>query len=194
MIGESYFPLIAGQSSTYSVQLIEYKITGEVDSTSYMLREVVADTFTNEAGEKIFILNRYKRSLSDDAYSIDSVWSIRRTNNQIIKVENNIPFVKLTFPVRESTTWDGNIFNTKEEEIYSVSFEQDSAFGDVLRVLHSSIDDTIVFQDQRFERYANELGLVEKSMKVINYCTEAQCFGTGQIDYGFIYNQKIVTE
>ena len=97
------------------------------------------------------------------------MWSVRRTPNQAIVTENNIPFVKIGFPVRDGLTWDGNVLNIMDEETYSIDgigiplTTENNTFNTTLNVIHSDVQDTIIRFDQRSVRHHRLLVPVRRS-------------------------------
>ena len=155
------------------------------------------DAFLNAEGDSTYILHRSILDTISGEFELDSVWSVRRTPNQAIIVENNTPFVKMGFPVSEGLAWDGNVLNTMEEQIYTLDelgnelVFGNMVFGNTLRVVQSDVQDTIIRFDQKFDYYALNVGLVRKTNLILNYCSTVDCLGQGIVESGLELHQEL---
>lgn len=205
--GENYYPLDTGMFNTYSVRNIEYTIGNAPDTTYYQLKEVVADTFIDIENQLAYRIERYIRymrqqiadtqNLSSD-WEIDSVWYVKADNQRIVKYENNIPYVKLSFPLAEGKTWDGNLMNAQDVLNYKVQ-DYDEAltlkgkhFHNTLSVIQRADTASIIERNFSREIYARNTGLIKKVKQRLTYCqpTEPDC--NGQIQYGTDYQQVLI--
>ncbi len=187
--GYEYFPLEIGQYRHYDVTEIIYTSQGG-DTSVYQLREYIIDTIHGGA-EVTFLIERSKRSNGQNAWQVDSVWSARRTNDHAVVIENNVPLLKVSFPVQDSLTWNGNSFNSKDPDQYQMFLlPSDTSANELLQVTISDIPENLVLQDQRYEYYMKSIGLIEKDYVTLNFCTTG-CEFTGQILSGRILKQKI---
>ncbi len=192
-IGFNYFPLEIGDYRIYQIQQIEYSLFAATDTTHYQLKELVVDTFSTQS-ELNYILHRFKRDLSTDKWQLDSVWTSRRTQNHAIVVENNIPFVKMVFPIRLDKVWDGNLFNSSPPDEYQITEISGSmetpagTFVDNLTVFENNDRDTLIYQDIRQSIYALNVGLIYKNSSILDFCnTDPDCLGT--LEFGIKFDQ-----
>lgn len=189
-VGYNYFPVDSGFARTYNVVEILHLLTGETDTSNYQIRELVAGSFEGSGGETVYLLNRLRREDQGGNWELDSIWSVRRNATQAVQTENNIPLLKMVFPVRENRTWDGNSLNGKDIDEYLMSevdqpFQVDSLdFDQTLTVIQSEILDTIVFQDYRVEIYARDIGMIFKESIILDFCSDPECIGQGIIEKG----------
>lgn len=194
--GYDYYPTSSGAERIYDVEEINFDLFGP-DTSRYFLREYISDSILSDQVSITYVLKREKRTSELEEWESDSLWSVRKTESYVIVTENNLPLVKLSFPVSEGRTWDGNAFNSLQEEGYryeTVSQESvDSLFtsNEVIRVVISDVEKNLVSQDQRSEVYAKGIGLVEKNYIAINFCT-VDCDSVGQVQSGRILNQVLV--
>lgn len=196
--GYNFYPAIIGNYREYKVHQIKYSILEKPDTIQYFLKEQVTDTFTNQAGDITFILNRYKKTHDTLTWDLDSVWTSTKSFTNVVAIENNVPYVKLVFPVMDQKQWDGNAFNIKSKELYTYenTFETIS-LGDEsytsLKVVHNNNPDTIVTTDVRNEIYAENIGLIYKESIILHYCTDNECLGKKIIERGSEYRQEIMS-
>jgi hypothetical protein len=195
-LGYVYFPLEIGNYVVYAVEEKNYTIL-DSNRVFYQLKEVVADTFTNLSGQKQFVLERYRRNNELENWRIDSVWSALRTGSQAIKFENNIPYIKLVFPVERNSSWNGNAYNDKGERTFRISeFRRSRRYGDIqlpntVKVLMGN-DSSLVTQVKREEIFAENIGLVFMERINVRFKSDAVNLGKGLIESGKIEKFTII--
>lgn len=195
-VGFDYFPLEIGAYRTYQINKITYFLLLPTDTAEYQLKELVADTF-NTKQELSYVLHRFTRETSENPWKLDSVWTARRNANHAIVVENNVPYLKIVFPVWENKVWDGNLFNTladDEYEITEIGGEFDTPagrFSDILTVFEHNDPDTLIFQDIRQSVYGRNVGLIYEKSSILNYCnTDPDCLG--MLEFGTKFEQILI--
>lgn len=198
LVGYEFYPLHEGLYRDYKVRYIRYTILNDPDTLNYYLREQVADSFLTQSGNIAFKLYRYKKLEYSPSWELDSVWTAQKTSTNVVVTENNIPFVKLIFPVKDHKTWNGNAFNTMGEESYSydnvfipISIGE-NMYNSSLRVKHQDNSDVIVKTDLRNEIYAENIGLIYKESIILHYCTDNHCLGDTIIERGSKYSQELI--
>ncbi|RME00367.1 MAG: hypothetical protein D6816_13820, partial [Bacteroidetes bacterium] len=110
--GFDYYPLEVGKSMIYQMDSTIYDPTGDsmlIHSTTF-LKETVVDSFIDLTGTPVYRIEQYHRAADTLPWAINKVVTASITNNQAQRVEDNLRFIKLTFPVRENNSWDGNVF------------------------------------------------------------------------------------
>lgn len=175
-LGYAYFPNNVGT-------FIEY----EVDSTSWVadvsteynffLREEYVETFIDNEGQLAMRVDRYKRTNASDPWNFDSSWSQKRTSTTAERIESNARYVRLVFPINSERSWDGNAYNETEswthgyssiggQHIVNASF----IFDDVVRVNQRNVSN-LIDQEEAWEIYARDLGLVHKRFRDLSFAT-----------------------
>lgn len=178
--GFSYYPVQQGEYRVYAVEEIRFSLSGN-DTSRYFLREYITDSILTD-NQTTYLLTRDKRADQSQQWETDSIWTFARTENFLRITENNVPFMKLTFPIRTTAEWNGNSLNTRQELIYYYEeLEQpliDSiAAADHIRVVIEDIESIVTGDDLRSEVYVKGVGLVEK-----DYFTQVLCTTTAQCD------------
>lgn len=204
-LGLDYFPLEVGRYAVYQVENIEYSLVAEPDTQQYQLREVVADSFPGQGGEVVYRLERFSRAGETEAWQLDSVWTARKSPQRVVVVENNIPLIKIVFPLTLGLRWDANALNSREEQQYElrntdetlldeIDSPLDSALlENVLTVIQAESQDTIISRVQASETYVENLGLFYKKSLRLQYCaSEPECVGLGILESGRIYRQTLI--
>ncbi len=192
----AYFPLRIGKSITYVVDSVVFdKGPGGVlrDSSRIFLRETIADTLRDNIGQLIYLVERSERRSDTSAWQLKNVWSAARTANQAIRIEDNLRFLRLIFPMDERSAWDGNRWVDPQTELiiagerlrpyvgwrYRVdSLDVSLAVGafmfDSVLVVTETNEENLI--ERRFSKaiYAKNLGLVHKEEWLLDsqYCNQ----------------------
>jgi hypothetical protein len=197
-IGLEYFPLRAGYYQTYTIDEVLYSEVAEPETLAYQLKVQITDSFPNNDGTFTYVLHRSKRPDANSAWENLDTWSVRGDDRELIVNEGNIPFVKLTFPLKRGNAWNGNKFNSHDEDEYEVvALDQSftaggTIFDKTLTVLQENNEDLIVFLDERKEVYARGVGLIYKEAKQLHYCTADNCRGQQKIESGSVFKQELI--
>lgn len=194
--GYGFFPLAYGQYHIYEVEEVTFS-TFSIDTASFFLQEKITDSLVSGDGSIRYLLSRYK-SQDTLTWVLDSVWTVQRHKESLVVTENNLPLVKLVFPVLSGKTWNGNALNIYDSDSYFYADEpgrtvagQDVAVSDIIRVVLEDIPENLVKQDERSEVYARGVGLVEKDYYSLNFCS-VNCEELGEIQSGRILKQNLI--
>lgn len=197
-LGLDYFPLQQGNFAVYNVQEVEYTILGQEVNSEYQLMIEISTVFQND-DEDIYTINRYTRATTTEDWELSNVWSAQKDNYRAVIVEENIAYQKLSFPVGNDISWDGNALNTSEYEDYyfqkageAFTTDDETLYDNTVTVVHNDLLDKIVTTDYRIEVYAKDIGLLFKESNIINYCTDPDCLGQEIIETGKIYRQSLI--
>ncbi len=177
-LGYNYYPLNLGEYRVYEVEEINYLITG-FDTAVYQLRETIFDTIQSD-NRITYLLRRDIRADDLSNWESDSVWTVARTESFLAITENNIPFIKLTFPVLSGRQWNGNSLNTNSELTYyyqqiASSLVDSISVDDHIRVIIEDVEENVTGVDLRSEVYVAGVGLVEKDYLTQRRCTSSDC-------------------
>ncbi len=188
--GYDFYPLELGNYWVYEVEKVD--ILGFIPDTSrYYLREELTDTLLSESGIVKYFL---ERQVSQDQinWEVDSVWTVHRLDQALVVSENNLPLIKLTFPVKVGGIWDGNAYNNQAESLfYYETTDLDIDSLEAVRVVLSDIKKNIVNQDERSEIYERGVGLISKEYIKLNFCS-VNCEFPGEIESGMVLIQKLI--
>lgn len=193
---QDYLPLQVGQYQIYDVDETQYTAANPPQELHYQLKTVVVDSFANAGGNFTYVIFRYTRDDGSQPWQYVDTWSARKDDARAIVSEGNTEFVKLSFPLQNNKKWDGNEFNSQDEEDYMTSAKGlpctlgDAAFDDCIKIIQRDLDDVIVMTDKRSETYARGVGLVLREKTILNFCTSG-CQQFGEIENGIEYTQTI---
>lgn len=211
--GYEYFPIEIGKYWIYRVDSTVIKRQGgELHNSRYFVKEEIVDAYTNVAGDSVFVV---QRSIADSLFSnyqIRDVWTTEITSEAAFRVEENLRFNKLSFPLDLDSEWRGNLFdnlvqtNVGGESIWVYKDWGDykiiskgidhqvngQLYSDVIAVLQAD-HDFVIERRYAIEYYAPDIGLIDKEMIV--YDTQCDCPGIAWEDKasaGFTLKQKLV--
>ncbi len=183
--GEDFFPLEVGKVRVYQVDSIIYGAAGVEDTLTSQIKEIIAEKIINDTDTLYRLVREWRRS-KDNEWVSNTVWWVTNDNNRLIQAEENLKFIKLTFPVKEKTDWDGNAFfddKTKlivgEESMeffkewnYQIESIQPETingenFAEVVTVQEANFETAIELR-QSTAQYARGIGLVARSQKILD--------------------------
>lgn len=176
-LGLDYFPVDVGFYWDYEVVQKKYSLGGVEDIDTFYIREMI-DPTSFQFDPDLKQINRYRKEAKEDTWSLDSIWTTKRTPVRATRTENNETYVKLVFPVEKEKTWNGNAFNVKDEDPYTYDFVGDPFlapgggpyFEDALKVLEGPNDDpNLIETDLRYSVYSRYVGKVYGFYKVLTH-------------------------
>lgn len=169
----------------------------------FRLLEVYSDTIYDNSGRLSYIIDRYKKFYNDSIpydsmqWKHNDVWFCTLTDNTFERVEENIRYVRLNFPVKEEREWDGNVYNTFQEWTYvynnvdlPLTLTNGASYDSTLTVNQRDILN-IIDKERAYEVYAKNVGLIKKVFtdQVLDINTGEPKSGPSVtwelIDYGF---------
>jgi hypothetical protein len=175
-LGYNYFPEQAGKYVVYNVDSIFYNgnySPARKDTFKFQIKEKIQSIYIDNEGRSTMRLERYVKyydrniPYSGMDWILRDVWAQNRTARSAEKVEENVRFKKLVFPLTEDVTWNGNVYNTDGEETYKYEFVDRPrtvgilAFDSVLQVDQHN-ETNLIIQKYKEEKYARNVGMVYK--------------------------------
>jgi hypothetical protein len=200
-----YLPLRKGWYQVYDVEETVYEL-GTSQTYFYQLKTVIVDSFPNAEGAYTYLIHRSRKYSGNDLWEEDGTFTARLSDTEAIVSKGNTPFVVLTFPAATGNDWNGNAYNDEvnpnsnsASDLYEITqtgigqVVNGVSFPDCITVVQEDNDDTIVFQDNRSEIYARNVGLIFREIIQLTYCNDEDrnCVGEQIIDEGIIYAQRI---
>lgn len=163
----TYFPLEVGSWIEYDVTDIVHDEIGS-DTSVYQLKEITAEEFLDNEGRLTYRVERYWRNDSNANWSIQDVWYSNKTKTTAEKVEENVRFTKMIFPINTSKYWNGNAFNNLEEWEYSYDslhtpkLINNLSFDSTITVIQRDNENVVEYEKVK-EIFAVDIGLIYKS-------------------------------
>ncbi len=182
-IGYNYFPDQVGRFVVYDVDSTYYDdsnidvITHTAPKYVYkfQIKEKIESIFNDNLNRPTIRLERYVKYYNSAipynqmTWTLRNVWTENKTKTTAEKVEENIRFVKLAFPVNSSQNWNGNAQNTNAALNYSYSSIDVPltlgllAFDSTLQV-NQQDETTLIDKKLSIEKYARKAGLIYKQI------------------------------
>jgi hypothetical protein len=191
-LGHEYFNLNEGHFNIYEVDSTVYDdFLGRVFQYKYHVKEVNKNLFTASNGLTSMRIERFIRANGQSAWQIKNVWTATLTPSQALKNEENITYVKLAFPLRKNKTWNGNSYNSGQQQDYKITdlhepFSQNGlSFDSTLTVLQNEFR-TLIGDQYQSEIYARGIGMINK----ISIALDKEIDGT--IIRGVEYSYKLL--
>jgi hypothetical protein len=179
-VGYGYFPDEVGHYVIYEGDSISYKDDQQEphDTFRFLTKEIIESVYTDNEGRPTLRIERYTKWFNDTVpyeqmpWTLTDVWAANRTSTTAEKVEENVRYVKLSFPVRENSSWNGNAFNYLEEweyeydDINTAGTVNNISFDSVATVLQNDVENLV---DRKYgvEKYAKNVGLVYKELLLL---------------------------
>jgi len=212
-----YAPIEVGKYWEYQVDSIIYDDLGmTVYNTSSFLKEQIIDKTEGVSGDSIYMLQISKKKEAEGDYFATDLWVVKLENNSLIRIEENLSFIKLLFPPKVGDEWKGNQFPENNTDVF-VSGEPvvvykdwnnyliedrldnftvgDQSFDDVL-VVRQVDDENLIEKRYSYEYYASGIGLIARNMEILDtQCVEPSCEERAWEDKawkGFILSQRII--
>ncbi len=166
--GYEYFGFEKGKYVIYQVDSIRYDdFLGEVLEYHYQVKEWNKELFIDSQGQQKMRIERFYRENEQESWQIKDVWTALLNKTRALKTEDNVTFVKLVFPIKKNSLWDGNSFNTLQRQEYKIIqihqpfLELDLPFDSTLTVLQQDFT-TLIGEDYQYEIYATGVGMISK--------------------------------
>ena len=175
-----YFPTDSGRYWIYDVDSILFDDFNEpnifTDTLTSQILEVITAKFTDLQGQESCRVERYWRSNESAPWKLINVWSTTLTATSAERIEENLRFVKLVFPLSIGTKWNGNVFINVDQSLeyledweYEITSLDEPAtinelnFDKALTVLYQDWETEI---DKKYgtEQYARNVGLIYKEV------------------------------
>ena len=83
-------------------------VTLTSDTIHYQVKEELDSTFIDDTGNQAYRIERSRRNDTASFWTITDIWYCNLTSSTAEKVEENLRFIKLSFPMFKNKTWAGN--------------------------------------------------------------------------------------
>ncbi len=219
-MAKDYFPLQIGKTLIYDIDTVIYDPqpgnTIQIDTYRWQVKEVFVDTFKDLSGRLTYKIERSERRRGSAAnFEVKKIFTAALTDNEALRTENNLTFIKFPRFFGERTTWDGNVYCdqsliievagermglfSKKWNYEVVSFGKAEKIGtkdftEVLTVRAQS--DTRILTEKRYnlEKYAKAIGLVYKEQHILDtQKLDASIAWEKKAERGYIVKQTIVS-
>lgn len=106
-----YLPLQLGKYAIYRLDSLNFYYFGQLDTiSSYLAKDSVEKSSTDNTGRKIWIVTRYLSDTLGTAWTPNETYTVTPSVQTVEMVEDNLRFIKLAFPMDEGFSWTGNTY------------------------------------------------------------------------------------
>ncbi len=170
-LNQNYAGLTVGKYVVYDVDSTFYNVPFNIDTNyKFQIKEVVDSKYIDAQGNDAYKIIRYKKDTSISQNWVHQVvWNSTINTSNYQKVEDNVRFVKLIFPIKSNKIWNGNSMNTLSSWDYEyTATHQTELIGNtildsVTTVTQFDDENEILIQRQFYqEKYAANIGMVYK--------------------------------
>ena len=172
-VGYDYYPSNVGHWVTYEVDSTYYDdFTHTVKAYKFKVTEKIESSFLDNQNRKTERLERYRQWADSTSWFLKDVWISNLTSSSAEKVEENIRYIKLVFPIKKGISWNGNAFNSfnptdyKYENIFKPYTINGISYDSTITVIQE-IDSNLIYVKYMVEVYAKRVGLIYKKYKDI---------------------------
>lgn len=192
-----FLPLNMGRFWVYEVEETQYFGENDFEESRFYYRDEITGQYNNEEGDQVYVVTRQK-SMDQQQWQNEVAYTLRQSRNQLVRMLDNEQVIPLVFPVVASREWEANVFNSQNPEIFSMEQVGGHEMGDrffpsAVLVRQSELDDFITIRDNRYEVFAEGIGMVESYYEVFSYCSRNDCLGEQIIQNGRFKHLKLLT-
>jgi hypothetical protein len=214
-VTSKFFPLTLGLSNEYAITEITYADNGQKkDTLQYFSKDEIASISNNEQGQKIYIIDRFKRLNQNSTWQYDKSQRATIIENQVIVTNGALQFVKLQLPIEVGREWNGNQYFDDNIVVkiagQSISFYKNwkskyisldqsmdingRLYSDVLSIQLADHENRL---EKRYgkEIYASDIGLIYREMIILDTQCFDDCQSTpweGKAQKGQIFRQEYI--
>jgi len=204
--GQEYFPVTVGKWYIYEADSIVWdSFADTVDTINFQIREAVINSFTDSENRPSVTIERSYRPDANSFWSNTETWYAVRDDKVAERVENNLRFTKLSFPLVMGIQWQGNGFigdNIFEFNIcnnwnYTITdtaatLTTNTSFSDVVEVTQIDLE-TGLSKCYSKEYYAPNVGLISKTLMLLQLDDPNETIPwQKKVERGYIYNQNLI--
>ena len=222
--GYDYFPLEVGKYRVYQVDSVIYDpiLRGtRADSSTTFIRDFVVDSFLDNTGQTRYRVERAERKSASQPWNIEKTVQLYLDDNRAFWVEDNLPFIKMVFPLKPGRRWNGNVFFDPTVEIpvagESVQIYKDWSYeileigeaaelGDLsfseVATVQLADSENLIELRRALEQYARGVGLIYREYNILNTQCEVCCDSdfssceplpwTEKAEKGFVIKQRLI--
>jgi hypothetical protein len=148
--GYEYFPIEIGHYKVYNVVDIfhDLEVLPAHDTNSFQIKEVITESLIDGEGDTIQKLKRYVRADETEAWTIQDVWTQKRTRSTAEVVDENDRQIRMIFAIAYNRTWDCNALNNEDElECYYENIYEPYSVNEV------TYDSTVIVEKENFTSF-----------------------------------------
>lgn len=182
----NYYPTVVGSYITYQCDSIVYDdFNNTIDTFRFQIKEVYESEFTDNAGRRAIRIERFKKT-DTTSWFLKDVWFTAADSDQAEKIEEDVRFIKLVFPVKAGKIWNSNALNSQGESLTEyINVHQPYSttslnFDSTLTTINTE-PANLVEEFRNTEVYATGIGLVYKNLVDVKYLVPTPVIKSGVV-------------
>ncbi|CCH52689.1 hypothetical protein BN8_01707 [Fibrisoma limi BUZ 3] len=193
-----YFPLQVGAYWVYQVTHNQYSENTAIANRMYQLQEKITGSF-NQNGQVVFLLEESIRQNEKASWKLTGIRTVYSNLTEVVAQENNVPTVRLVFPISVATSWNNNLYNSKPDTLLQYR-DMGRSFSAGKRLFDNTIsvvgpnDSTLIDQSKYLRVYARHVGLIYREDAMLTFCqSQPECIGKGVIESGNALKWELIS-
>jgi hypothetical protein len=153
-------PLQVGKTITYQTDsLVFTNFNRNEEIHSYIEKDTIDNEFLDAMGRTSYRVTRFMQDLNATRPWFSSgTYFITPTASTVEINENNLRFVKLALPLREGTTWSGNLYLPDEPYSTMYNFSNDNRM-DIWDYTYSKVNDVFTYNSTTVNNVVTVTGI-----------------------------------
>jgi|GEM_PF-1552906 len=185
----SYFPLQIGDYWIYQITQQSYSPTSPTTTRTYQIQDKISSSYTKD-GQLFYLIEESTRTSEQAAWQVISIRTVYRSLSEAVSIDNNVPVVRLMFPIALTDSWNTNLYNDNPDTLLHYQDNGQPFSLGTLQFDHSvsvvgANDSTLTNLEKNRRVYAQNVGLVFQETASLAYCQSTpDCIGKAIIESG----------
>ena len=153
-------PLQVGKTITYQTDsLVFTNFNRNEEIHSYIEKDTIDDQFLDAMGRTSYRVTRFMQDINGTKPRFSSgTFFITPTASTVEINDNNLRFVKLALPLRQGTTWNGNLYLPDEPYSTMYNFSNDNRM-DIWAYTYSKVNDVFTYNSTALNNVVTVTGI-----------------------------------
>lgn len=181
-----YAPVDTGRWVLYDVDSTYYSVLTTPPATRFRFQilERIDSTYIDNQGRPTQRLERFRRDSTGAPWQqAVTAWNSTLTLFGYERVEDNVRYLKLGFPINLNTTWDGNAYNVFDADEYGyedihVEYSIGPLYFDSTLIVTRGQPPNAIERKNGKEIFANHVGMIYKEYYDLNIQNFSDTSGT----------------
>lgn len=186
-----WFPVEDGRYRTYDVQSTTFQLSANPQNPDTILQRFYKRELTNGEtdldGRRVSRLELWEAPYdssgglpAEAAFSFQQLWTQYLDEQFAERIEGNVRYVVLKWPVATEQTWNGNTYNDQGEEIYTyLNLDttvtlNGQVYPNCIYVLQRQVSGSILSDILTYEIYAPGIGKIERFDRNLLFILQGQ--------------------
>ncbi|WP_338876490.1 hypothetical protein WBJ53_12660 [Spirosoma sp. SC4-14] len=193
----TYFPLQTGDYWIYQVTQENYSPTNPTITQTFQIQDKISSSYTKD-GQLFFLMEESTRTSEQAAWQVSSIRSVYRSLTEAVSVDNNVPVVRLVFPIALTDSWNTNLYNANPDTLLHYQdngrpFSVGSLTFDRTVSVVGANDSTLINLAKNRWVYAQNVGLIFRENASLAYCQSTpDCIGKAMIESGTTQKWELI--